>query len=142
MASQALAKRKLETVQNSLAMLREDGRMSDAAIMPFSTKALEDYSFQVLDILEVEEKLGIDVLVYWMTAIDSLLSEATSKASEAISLIKVPEARAMRNGVINEYIQRMSEAEKNLVFIEGLLGHYVASEPEKILNFKHRIDDA
>lgn len=135
-----LAQRKLETVQTNLAMVNKDSRITDAPIMTFPIKAMEDYSFQVLDILKVEEKQALDILIYWMSATDGLLAHAATKASEVKTLSTIRELVAELTMAKEEYIRTMQDSERNLQYLAQMLSHYANSEPGKILVFKYKIE--
>lgn len=135
-----LSQRKLETVQMNLAMVREDNRITDAQIMAFPVKAMDDYSLQVLDILKVDEKQALDILVYWMSAIDDLLAHAAAKATEVKNLSRMPELAAEKAMATEDYISTMQEAEINLEYLSRMLEYYVNGSPNKIIEFKHKVE--
>lgn len=136
------AQKKLEAVRMNLALIREDNRVTPAPFMLFPTKSIKDYQFQVLDILNSNQKQALDALVYWMEAIDGLLSEATQNASELKRLVKENAATSERARVAGEYIDCLEEAEKNLGYFIKLSGYYVQGEPRKVVEFYHPIGGA
>lgn len=137
-----LANAKLETVRLNMALVREDNRITAAPIMPFPLKPIEDYRLQVLDLLSSAQAQALDALSYWMKAIDGLLAEAGAVAIRVKALSRANAPDAERRALAEEYLDLMGEAEKNMLYLVEMLGHYVAERPEKILGFKHPVGGA
>lgn len=134
------ARFKIETVRGNIAMLREDNEVTGAPIMQFPTKAIRDYQFQVLDTLGANHKQALDALIYWMEAIDELLSEARATAYRLKEAIDSKAGNEKKARISQEYLSQMADAEKNLDHLIKLLGYYVADEPHKIIEFQHPVD--
>jgi hypothetical protein len=136
-----LARRKLEAVQMNIALIKEDGRITGSPFMKFPIQSIKDYQFQVLDILNANNKQGLDGLVYWMQAIDELLLEATEYAKEIKKYIKNKDTDSEKIAIA-DYIDVMEESEKNLVYLIQLAEFYVKGEPHKILEFYHEVGES
>lgn len=136
------ARHKIEAVRMSLSLIKEDGRVTDAPFMCFPTQSIKDYQFQVLDMLNANEKQGLDALVFWMESIDSLLGEATKNAGLVISLIKNKIEGSEELKAIDNYVIALEEAEINLSNFIKLAGYYVKGESYKIIEFSHPVGDS
>lgn len=134
-----LAKAKLETIATNIALVRSDKRITAAPVMAFPLKAIEDYKLQILDLLTSPETQALDALVYWMRAIDDLINEAVGLAVRVKALSRANAPDKDQIALSDEYLDLMSEAEKNMRYLIEMLGHYVDKHPERVLQFKHRI---
>ncbi len=133
-----LARLKSETIKTNLAMVKEDGNATGAEVMHFSVQSIRDCQFQVLDMLNSNQKQGLEALIYWMEAIDRLIDEAMSKARQLIEMdILAPQDQRMP--VLNGYTSSLEECEKNLNHFIEMAGHYVSGNPHKILEFHHPV---
>lgn len=137
-----LARRKIEAVQTNLALIKEDGRITNAPVMRFPTQGIKDYQIRVLDILNANQKQGLDVLIYWLEATDNLMAEVTSNATRIIDLETCAPAAPEKQILVKRYIDGLEEAETNLSYIVELAGAYVEGKPHEILEFHHPVDGA
>ena len=133
------ARSKLEAIRTNIALIKEDNKITGAPFMRFPTQSIKDYQFQVLDILDANQKQGLDALIYWMEAIDDLISEATCKATELKDCIKLNAPNAERTLLVGEFISLLEEAEKNLNHFITLAGYYKEGKAHRILEFQHPI---
>jgi predicted RNA-binding protein with PUA-like domain len=136
-----LSNAKIETVRMNMALVREDNRITVAPIMLFPLKPIEDYRLQVLDLLSSAQAQALDVLAYWMKAIDGLLGEAIAVAGRVKVLSQANAPDAESRALAEEYLDLMGEAEKNMLYLVKMLEHYVAKRPENILGFKHPVGE-
>jgi hypothetical protein len=133
------AHRKLQSIQTSIALVREDNRITDAPIMPFPVKTIDDYRAQVLDLLSPEQMQALDALAYWMTAIDGVIAEGTVVASGIRRLAQRKGPDTERMALAEEYISTMCDAEMNTEYLVEMLGYYLSEKPQKIIEFKHPV---
>lgn len=136
-----LAHKKIESVRMNIDLIKEDNKVMGAPFMHFPTQSIKDYQFQVLDLLNANDKQGLDTLIYWMEAIDTLLDEATLVAGKLKILIKNNASTSERSLVGTEYVDVLEEAETNLGHLVTLAEFYVKGESHKILEFKHPVGD-
>lgn len=136
------ARNKIAAVQMNIALIKEDNKITGAPFIRFSTQSIKDYQFQVLDLLNANEKQGLDALIFWMEAIDNLLDEATINAEKLKNLIKNDASTPERSLAGTEYINSLEEGEKNLNYLIELAGYYVEGNPHKILEFRHPVGNA
>lgn len=133
-----LATVKRETARTNIAMIREN-RFTSAPVMRFPVEDVRALQREALDILSATQTNALDALVYWMEAIDGLFERARLCAEELVQLAKnnapTPERSAKGEELLNEF----RHAEINLGYFIELSTHYINSEPEKILEFRHRI---
>ena len=137
-----LARRKTETVQTNIDLVRQDNKITCAEIMRFPTQSIKDYQFQILDMLSANQKQGLEALVYWMEAIDRLLESATKEAGEVVDLAKINGPDDVRASKAKSYLSTLEEAKKNLGYLIELSEYYVSGKPEKIIEFMHPIGHA
>lgn len=133
------ARKKQEAVQMNLALIKKDGRITDAPFMKFPTHGMRDYALQILDLLDANHKQGLDALLYWMEAIDELLREATWRASRIKEFeIQSPDD-PNKQIEVSRYIETLEEADRNLEYLADLAGAYVSGRPHNIIEFYHPI---
>ena len=136
------ARKKLESVQMNIDLAKEDNKVTGAPFMHFPTQSIKDYQFQVLDMLDANEKQGLDALIFWMEGIDGLLDEATDKAEKLNKLIKNNASTFERSSAGTDFIDSLEEAKKNLNYLIILAEYYVNGEPYKILEFSHPVGES
>lgn len=136
-----LARSKLEAAKTNIALLQEDGEITAAPFMRFSTQSIKEYQHEILGMLNANEKQGLEVLIFRMEAIDGLTDKATTKAKEIIDC-------KGRNGIdeeisllCDEYRDSLEMLEKNLNQFIKLATHYKKNESYKILEFQHPISN-
>lgn len=133
------ARSKIESVKTNIAMLKEDNKITGAPFIRFPTESIKQYQHDILDMINANEKQALDALVFWMEAIDDLINNATTKANEIKSLIRHGSSNEEKTVLVNEFIESLEEAEKNLNHFIELEGYYKNGEPYKILEFQHPI---
>jgi len=134
------SRKKREAVQMNLALIKKDGRITDAPFMRFLTHGMRDYALQILDLLDANHKQGLDALLYWMEAIDELLREATARASRIKEFEVHSPSNPQKDIEVSRYIDALEEADRNLGYVADLAGAYVEGRPHKILEFYHPMD--
>ena len=107
--------------------------------MRFPVRAIRDQQIQVLDILSAAQKQGIDALLYWMEGIDDLLATAISKAVELKTLVRADADLESRTKAAEEFLEALTEGDRNLGILCELCEYYVDGTPERILDFRHPI---
>lgn len=135
------ARAKIESVRTNLALIKEDNKITGAPFIHFPTESIKQYQHDILDILNANEKQALDALVFWMEAIDELISSATEKANQIKSLIRHDASNEEKALLVNEFIDSLEEAEENLKNFIELAGHYKNGAPHKVLEFQHPIDN-
>ena len=133
------ARQKLEAVKTNIALLKEDNKITDGPFMQFQTHSIKDYQYQVLDLLDTNEKQGLDALIYWMEGINGLLDEVASNVQNLKQLIKNNASNPEKSEAAREYVDSLGETETNLNHFVELAGYYVEGKPHKILEFKYPI---
>ena len=134
------ARKKREAVQMNIALIKEDGRITDAPFMQFPTHGIRDYSLQILDLLDANHKQGLDALLYWMEEIDNLLRVTTERASRIKDFEIQDPTNPNKQIEVSRYIETLEEADRNLGYLADLAGAYVSGSPHKILEFNHPMD--
>ena len=121
------------------ALLQEDNKIMDAPFMRFPVQSIRATQHEVLDLLSANEKQAIDALLYWMEAVDDLITTGTRSASMLKQAIKLNASLENRTSVADEYIEAMAEAEKNLGLLIKLCESYVSGRPHEIIEFTHPV---
>lgn len=133
------ARQKIESVKTNIALIREDNKITGAPFMQFQTQSIRDYQHQVLDLLNANEKQGLDALIYWMEEINGLLDEVAINAQRLKQLIKNDSSNPEKSAAVKEYIDSLEDTETNLNYFVELAGYYVEGNPHKILEFRYPI---
>lgn len=133
------ARAKIEAVRTDIALIKEDNKITGAQCIRFPTESIKQCQHDVLDMLNANEKQALDALVFWMEAIDELISNAITIANKVVSLIRLDASNAEKMPLLEEYLDLLEEAERNLNHFIELAGHYKNGEPHKILEFQHPI---
>lgn len=133
------ARPKLQAVKTNISLLKEDNKISGGPFMQFQTQSIKDYQHQVLDLLNANEKQGLDAIIYWMEGINGLLGEVDSNAQKLKQLIKDDASNSERSVAAREYIDSLEDTETNLNHFIELAGYYVEGQPHKILEFRYPI---
>ena len=136
------ARKKIKSVRTNIALIKEDNKVTGAPFMHFPTQSIKDYQFQVLDMLDANEKQGLDALIYWMEGIDGLLDEATDNAKKLKKLIKINASTLEKSSAGADFINSLEESETNLNHLIILAEYYVNGEPYKILEFSHPVGES
>jgi hypothetical protein len=130
------ARLKLDTVQRNMELVTL-GKISDAPIMKFPTRAIEELQYDVADILDANSNQAISAILYWMHAIDEQFLIGATKASH----IKAIELRNPQNPeklhLWREYKDIQEESVKNLQTLSRMIEDYLAGQPEKIVELRH-----
>jgi hypothetical protein len=82
------ARHNIESVKTNIALLKKDNKITGAPFIRFPTESIKQYQHDILDMFNANEKQALDALVFWMEAIEDLISNATEKANEIKSLIR------------------------------------------------------
>jgi len=105
--------------------------------MKFPTEVIHALQIEVIDILDANENQAISALLYWMTAIDQQLENATSKAEQVVALeLRDPESPE-KQYLYTEFKVIPGESEKNLIYLLEMINHYVSGKPHKVLVHTH-----
>jgi hypothetical protein len=134
-----LARRKIEAVQMNLAMIKEDRQIIDAPFMRFPIHGIKDYQLRVLDILNANQKQGVDAFIYWMEATDNAMAEVTRTATRIKDFEAFAPESPEKQVLVKMFIDGLEEAEKNLGYIAELAGGYVEGRPHEVLELYHPV---
>ena len=133
------ARQKNESVKTNIALIKEYNKITGAPFMQFQTQSIRDYQHQVLDLLNANEKQGLDALIYWMEGINGLLDEVAINAQQLKQLTKNNASNSEKSSAAKEYIDALEDTETNLNYFIELAGYYARGKPHKILEFKYPI---
>lgn len=134
-----LAHRKIESVRTNIALIREDNKFTTAPFMQFPLSPIKHLQLEVLDLLNANEKAGLDAILYWAESIDGLLNSVTKNSIKLYELAKENAPTAQRAQIGVEMIIELQEAENNLKHFFTFCEHYTTGKPHKILEFQHPV---
>ncbi len=130
------ARFKLDTVHRNKEIVQK-GNIIAAPIMNFPTEVIRALQLEVIGILDANQNQAISSLLYWMSAIDQQLNNATDKAEQVVALqIRDPE-NPEKQFLYAEFKIILEESEKNLTYIIQMIDDYVSGKPHKVLEHTH-----
>ena len=130
------AKSKHESVRGMIDMM-ENNVFCASPIMPFETAQVRLIQHEVLDLLDANQNQGLNALIYWMQAIDELLSRVQRRSEILEELYRRNGPNDERQFLGDWILTDLKDAERNMELISRLFDYYVSGKPHLILEFQH-----